>query len=430
MNALKHGMASRRPLVPGEDPDLLDQRFEEWETTLVPKNPVERHLVETAVKASWKVERAERFLAARAQEQWEAAAEKDRDAVLRLFVRLFHNPQRPTELYGVGRYEQNEPRISWSADGDVDDPAPLVRQIKASAAGCEVLLDEWRTLRSRLEPGHVWLSPDKFKALRMLGFQPLDCLNVRAAAEVFVASWAIDPRGGNAYSELKCELDDREHKAFVDRVRRRWPDMLDAGNPDEARRILLAIVDGSIADLEAEAAEHEKYADYDAIRRADCLAIDNSPECVRVRTYEQSCSRTMFRSLSELSKLRRAAGRASSKPRSGLASNDDEQRRHPEFWDQQDWHPDLRFANEEEMQPDVPGDGHIARQPLPEGAIYPEQPDSPAHPRESITPDASAHAQILDNEPAAAAASPLPSPLRRRFAFSGGLAKKSGLQAF
>jgi hypothetical protein len=424
-------MASRRPLVPGEDPDELEQRFEEWNLTLVPTNPVERHLVETAVKASWKVERAERFLAARAQMQWENAADTDRDVVLRLLQQLFHNPQRSTELFGLGRYEQNEPRISWSADGDVDDPTQLVRQIKRSAAGCEILLDEWRTLRSRLEPGQVWLSPDKFKALRMLGFQPLDCLNVRAAAEVFVASWAIDPRGGNAYSELKCELDDREHKAFVDRVRRRWPDMLDAGHPDEARRILLAIVDGAIAELESELAEHEQHADYDAIRRADYLAIDNSPECVRVRNYEQSCSRTMFRSLSELSKLRRAAVRANSKPRSGLASNDDEQRRYPEFWDQQAWHPDLRFANEEEMQPDVPGDGHPARQPLREGAIHPEQPHSPAHPCQSITLDATARAQNLDNEPAAAAADPrFPSPLRRRFAFSGGLAKKSGLQAF
>jgi hypothetical protein len=319
-------MTSRRDVVPGEDPEELERRIDDWNITLVPTNPVERQLVETAVKASWKVERAERYLAARARAQVENAPDQERSEVECLRERLFHNPQRPTELYGIGRYEHEQPRISWSATGELDDPAELVRKITASATGCEILLNEWRTLRSRLEPGQFWLSPDKFKALRMLGCQPLDCLNVRTIAELLVASWAIDPQRGNAYSELKCELDDIEHKAFVDRVRRRWPDMLDAGKPEEARRILVAIVDRAIDDLEAKPAMHKQNAERDAIRRMDCLAFNHSPDCVRVMGYELSCSRTMLRSLTELSKLRRSAERNVHKPQplAAFAQNEDQ----------------------------------------------------------------------------------------------------------
>jgi hypothetical protein len=411
MNALKHGMTSRRDVVPGENPAELEGRFEEWFVTLVPKNPVERHLVETAVKASWKVERAERFLAARAASQFEAAPDRQRDEILGLCAKLFHSPQAPTELYGVGRYDQSQPRISWSPDGEADDPAQLVSRITATAVGCEILLGEWRTLRSRLEPGHVWLSPDKFRAVRLLGCQPTSILEVREIAEIYVASWSINPRGENAYEELKCELDDHEHKALVSRVRRRWPDMLDAGKPEEARQILIAIVDRAIAELEAKAAFHEQNAEHEAVSLADSSAFDNSPDSVRVMAYELSCSRTMLRSLSELSRLRRAAERERSRSRSGRTSEDDEDRRYREFCDnQKDWHPSLRFVDGE-LTP--PGDEHLARQELDintNSHAAPQQPDeqhtqpspdrtvSPAHSEEVTAPDPQDHRQNSNNE--------------------------------
>ncbi len=63
LNALKHGMASRQDVVPGEDARELDQRLDSWLATLLPKNPVERSLIEVAVKATWRVDRVMRVQA-------------------------------------------------------------------------------------------------------------------------------------------------------------------------------------------------------------------------------------------------------------------------------------------------------------------------------------------------------------------------------
>ncbi len=62
--------------------------------------------------------------------------------------------------------------------------------------------------------------------------------------------------------------------------------------------------------MKAKAAVFEQNAERNAVRRTDCLAIDLSPEGERIRRYELSCTRTVLRSLGELTRLRRAAERA------------------------------------------------------------------------------------------------------------------------
>ena len=158
--------------------------------------------------------------------------------------------------------------------------------------------------------GHGVAGPDKLKALRLMGYQPLDVLDVRLVLEIFLASAAIDGRGDDPFTSLKGELDDGEYNAFVKRVRERWTDMLDGRDSEEARRVLVSIVEQAIGELTAKAAVFEQNAERDAVRRADILAFDDSPTGRQLRKYEESCHRTVLRSLSELSKFRRAARRA------------------------------------------------------------------------------------------------------------------------
>ena len=315
MNALKHGMASRRDTVPGEDPRELEQRLEGWVDTLGPDDPVEMHLVQTAVKSSWKVERAERAQATRVRSQFETFAQRELNDLAGLGARLFHDCAGATPLYGTQRFDHRGARTSWSGIADDPDaPARLIRQIESTAAGVNWLLGEWTTLRTQLEPGKAWQAHDQFKCIRLLGCQPLDALSVRSVADVFVAAWALETRGcDDAYRPLKGELDDGEHQYFVKMARERWAHTLHPGNPEEARRVLVSIVDGAIEDLKAKAAAFLENAERDAIRLADRLACDVSPEAERLRRYELSASRTMFRSLSELSKLRRDKERAASR---------------------------------------------------------------------------------------------------------------------
>ena len=46
--------------------------------------------------------------------------------------------------------------------------------VTAGSAGCRWLLERWGELRRLLEAGLKWQGPDRFKAIRLLGRQPLD----------------------------------------------------------------------------------------------------------------------------------------------------------------------------------------------------------------------------------------------------------------
>ena len=66
-------------------------------------------------------------------------------------------------------------RISWTADVDEPlDPARIVNRLEATALGCRWLLDRWGELRRILDAGLKWTSPDRLRAVRLLGKQPLD----------------------------------------------------------------------------------------------------------------------------------------------------------------------------------------------------------------------------------------------------------------
>ena len=91
-------------------------------------------------------------------------------------------------------------------------PARLVKQLEFSGPGCRWLLDRWAELRARLEAGECWQSPEKLKAIRLLGRQPLDAADVREVTEIFLACNVLDPRYNHAFHELRCELDEDEFK--------------------------------------------------------------------------------------------------------------------------------------------------------------------------------------------------------------------------
>ncbi len=312
MNALKHGMASRQDTVPGEDPLELERMLGDWFDTLNPETPVECDLVRTAVMASWKVRRAELVQAARVGSQIENLAQQDRGEIAGLGARLFHDCRQPTPLYGTGCFDHRGKRTSWSGIADdPDHPAKLVELLEATAGGVDWLLTEWTALRELLEPGKMWEGHDKLKCIRLLRSQPLDAANVKAVALVFAACAILDGRGDEPYASLKGELDEAEYKVFVKRALRRWKaDVLDCGDPEAARRVLVSIVDRAIGELKTKAAVFEQNAEQAAVRRTNGLAIDLSPEGERIRRYELSCTRTLLRSLGELGRLRRAAERA------------------------------------------------------------------------------------------------------------------------
>ena len=64
-NAVKHGMAAKTLVLPGEDPEVLRERIEAWTADLQPENDLEQYLVERAAAVSWQLDRADRADTAR-----------------------------------------------------------------------------------------------------------------------------------------------------------------------------------------------------------------------------------------------------------------------------------------------------------------------------------------------------------------------------
>ncbi len=173
-------MTARIPLLPGEDDRAFRQRVEAWKDDLKPRTVVEEYLVERAAQVSWQLDRADRAQAARLADARRAGADRVADLadeVIALGRRLFWDPVGPLPLYphlgkGIGKLFV---RVSWSEEiDDPNEPARVVNRLESTAIGCAWLLDRWGELRQRLEDGWTWQPPDRLKAIRLLGRQPMD----------------------------------------------------------------------------------------------------------------------------------------------------------------------------------------------------------------------------------------------------------------
>jgi hypothetical protein len=318
-NALKHGMAAKTLVLPGEDPEAFRGRLDAWTENLAPRDEVEQYLVERAVQVSWQLDRADRADVARltriirsvpveeGHQQAEEAEELGR--------RLFWDRRGPLALYPHFPLRdqllgERKPRTSFSGRvDDPDDPARLVSQLESTAAGCQWLLDRWTELRTRLDQGWAWQSPEKLKAIRLLGRQPLDAADDDAVATIFQACWVMGPRDPSEvdpFAELWSELLPGEERILKQRLEEGQVDELLPRDEDHARAVLLDIVERVTAPLKTLAAAHCERAEAAAAEQANRLSFDPSAEGERLRRFQISCGRSLNRTLDTLLKIRRA----------------------------------------------------------------------------------------------------------------------------
>ena len=78
----------------------------------------------------------------------EDAEEAELEQVHELGERLFFNPCGPTALFCARAGDWKKVRTSWTGKAvDPQEPAKLVRQLEATAMGCDWMLDRWEELR-------------------------------------------------------------------------------------------------------------------------------------------------------------------------------------------------------------------------------------------------------------------------------------------
>ena len=182
-NALKHGMSAKLPVLPQEDPEAYRQRLDAWMTHLEPRNPVEQFLIEQAVTASWRLERADRMETASLTDRLDGIqAQRDlkrRIEAHELARRLL--PAADAELErAILEIYLKDPFLHYlstdlrnGTDESGDEPESILARLVATDVGGHWLLGRWRRLGAILDRGEDWRLDDLAEALRLTGRKPL-----------------------------------------------------------------------------------------------------------------------------------------------------------------------------------------------------------------------------------------------------------------
>jgi hypothetical protein len=308
-NAMKHGLTARI-VLPWEDEAEYDARLARFKTGLPIQSELEEELAERAAQASWLMDRAllaerERVIQQVANDPAAAALREEKDAEA-LGHRLMFDRRGPAELYPSGEYERNQPRTSCSGDpNDPDSPRITVLIIEGTGAGCRWLLNVWGEMREILADGLGWQSEQKFKAVRLLGRQPLAVSSTRLIARIFLACHVIEPQFSYAFQELRCEIPEERFKRFKARMEKRNLEKFTPKDPTEARAVLLEIVDQAIARLKMLEAHHREKAKAAAPGQVQAQSYDGSKTGEQIKRYHASCDRLVHRNMEAIKRARR-----------------------------------------------------------------------------------------------------------------------------
>jgi hypothetical protein len=307
-NGLKHGLAAKVPVLPGEDPAEFEARVAGVVESYTPGNQVELDLLEQVATTAWALDRARRaevaHLRHRARHDPLDREARERDEALALGERLLWNPRGVWQAYphDPAAVANTRPWISWSENPDeLDQPARLVLQLERTVAGCRWLLDRWAELKARLEPGQVWVGSDQYKATRLLGKQPMDAFDDPEVGQIFMAGHALNP-AANTNDPFAAEHGDPAWKEDGDRTRHiktLEQERLQPLQPADAGAARL------VARLNLILARNQEIADADAAEAPARLAFDASPDGDKLRRYALASARLFNQTLTTFLRIRK-----------------------------------------------------------------------------------------------------------------------------
>jgi hypothetical protein len=315
LNAVKHGLTAKIAVLPEEDAGKYHERLEAWTADLKPANPAEAYWVTELVKASWKRDRLDRVETARLNIKINNASieqqRREEDEALALGQLLFADPRGPATLFPTLRQraqydKEREPATSFSAiPDDPNTPERLVLRLTFTSAGCRWLIRRWKDLRDVFAYVGSWQSPDKFKAIRLLGRQPLDVADNFLVRQIFAACHMMNPTNDDMFADAFAELSAGEARTLRKRLDARNVDHLLPADEETARELLDDVIRWHLNRLEETLAEHERRAAKNAVLEKDALAFDASREGDVLRRYELSLGRAMFRMVDTIGKVRK-----------------------------------------------------------------------------------------------------------------------------
>jgi hypothetical protein len=299
MNAVKHGVRSKRRAEERELSRAFEERYFRWMRTGRASDDIEEFLMYRNVTLSLELEWIDRARRDRRRTLADNASEIDFDAVEELGARLFFNPAGGAELYGNAPEHaelSTQRRTSWDGQPAFEnDPSVMVRRLEATHLGTVWLLEQFELLRNQLDSAGFWLPHERFKFIRLLGREPVHSIDDLRVAVVFVAGHALRPAAKHAFVDLASDMDATQLKRHRKRVQARFPDLFRDQGQAEYKQMLVDLVDENIERLSALLREHEADAEENAQRTVDRFQFDSSAEGTALSNHLIRCTDRLHR---------------------------------------------------------------------------------------------------------------------------------------
>jgi hypothetical protein len=150
-----------------------------------------------------------------------------------------------------------------------------------------------------------WQAPDRLKAIRLLGRQPMDLLADERVLMIYLACDAMQPEGPSSLDDMRTETNDLELERIKERVQGRGADRKKPASPEAGKSALLALIERTTGRLEARLTVHRQRREFEKAVQMDLLAFDDSPQGELLRRYRLARDREFHRALNALFKVRR-----------------------------------------------------------------------------------------------------------------------------
>ena len=146
-NALKHGLRAETLLLPTENLDAIQDRFDDWTDHYGPDSPGERFLIDRAVYLGILLERCAVY-------QTALVAQQIRHALLDFEFRA-QTAIEPLKVLLQG-----------------DDPSAAADHLRQTAAGCRWLIRGFEAMARIIRDGQFWDAGDRDLVIRLTGIHP------------------------------------------------------------------------------------------------------------------------------------------------------------------------------------------------------------------------------------------------------------------
>ena len=141
----------------------------------------------------------------------------------------------------------------------------------------------------------MWLASDQFKAIRLLGKQPLDAVDDPDVLQILVAGSGLlnGDTSGKTFAPLASELNwlNNEREDYLAKLVHRQLWITGASDADSAHQVLRNIVNRETSRLKSVLARNERYDLADTAEAPSRLAFDPSSEGEKLRRYVLSAGR-------------------------------------------------------------------------------------------------------------------------------------------